>query len=104
VVYKVLPADNGGEAGQFEERDEREPQLTGHVRFRALQSKQHDLERQKITDNLKKGLEHRPERDELVERMFPSSCPSLAAAPRPTNGALLKLCFAVPKYCVLHAD
>jgi hypothetical protein len=34
----------------------------------ALQSKQHDLERQKITDNLKKGLEHRPEREELVER------------------------------------
>jgi RPEL repeat protein len=36
---------------------------------RALQSVQHDLERQKITDNLRKGLEHRPEREELVERM-----------------------------------
>jgi hypothetical protein len=39
--------------------------------YRALQAKQLELERQKITDNLKKGLEHRPERDALVERMLP---------------------------------
>jgi hypothetical protein len=40
---------------------------------RALQSVQQELERQKITDSLKKGLEHRPERDELVERTRPLS-------------------------------
>jgi uncharacterized membrane protein len=35
---------------------------------RALQAKQHELERQKQTDNLRKNLEKRPEREELVER------------------------------------
>ncbi len=37
----------------------------------SLQSKQLELERQRATDSLKKGLEKRPEKDELVERMFP---------------------------------
>lgn len=37
--------------------------------YRALQSTAHDLERQRAADSLKKGLEHRPEREELVERM-----------------------------------
>ena len=34
----------------------------------ALQAKQLELERQRATDNLKKGLGKRPERGELVER------------------------------------
>lgn len=33
-----------------------------------MQQKQLELERQKVSDNLKKGLAHRPEREELVER------------------------------------
>lgn len=36
----------------------------------ALQAKQLELERQRATDNLKKGLEKRPERGELVGRKF----------------------------------
>jgi len=35
---------------------------------RALQSVAHDLERQRATDSLKKGLEKRPAREDLVER------------------------------------
>jgi hypothetical protein len=35
---------------------------------RAIQQVQHELERNKIVDSLKKGLEQRPERDALVER------------------------------------
>lgn len=31
------------------------------------------LDRQRASDNLKKNLEHRPERDELVDRRFSSS-------------------------------
>lgn len=34
----------------------------------SLQAKQAELERQRATDNLKKGLGKRPEREELVER------------------------------------
>lgn len=34
----------------------------------ALQAAQHELERSKITDSLKKGLEQRPEREDLVQR------------------------------------
>jgi hypothetical protein len=34
----------------------------------ALQAKAAELERQRITDNLKKGLTKRPEKEELVER------------------------------------
>jgi hypothetical protein len=34
----------------------------------ALQARQLELERQRATDNLKKGLEKRPERGELIER------------------------------------
>jgi hypothetical protein len=37
---------------------------------RSIQAAQYELEKQKITDNLKKGLEHRPERDALIERKF----------------------------------
>ena len=37
---------------------------------RALQSAAQDLERQRATDSLRKGLERRPEKEELVERMF----------------------------------
>ena len=33
-----------------------------------LQSAQHDLERQRASDSLRKGLETRPEREELEER------------------------------------
>jgi len=44
----------------------------------ALQSVQHELERQKITDNLRKGLEQRPERDALVDRNI---LPDSSAAP-----------------------
>ena len=36
--------------------------------LRALQAKALELERQRATDNLKKGLENRPDRDTLVER------------------------------------
>lgn len=35
----------------------------------ALQAAQHELERSRVTDNLKKGLEHRPDREDLVQRM-----------------------------------
>lgn len=35
---------------------------------RALQAKALELERQQVTDSLKKGLEHRSERDELIGR------------------------------------
>ena len=34
----------------------------------ALQARQAELERQRITDNLKKGLAKRPEKEELVEK------------------------------------
>jgi hypothetical protein len=43
------------------------------VRHRALQAKQHELERQQQSDTLRKQLEKRPERDELVERKNYSS-------------------------------
>jgi hypothetical protein len=33
-----------------------------------LQAKALELERQRATDNLKKGLAHRPDRETLVER------------------------------------
>lgn len=35
---------------------------------RALQSAAQELERQRATDSLRKGLEKRPEREELIER------------------------------------
>jgi hypothetical protein len=50
--------------------------------YRALQAAQQELERQRITDNLKKGMEHRPDRDELVARnVLPDSnaAPALQA-------------------------
>lgn len=37
---------------------------------RAIQSAQLELERQQATDSLRKGLEKRPEREELVERTY----------------------------------
>lgn len=39
----------------------------------ALQSAAQELERQRATDSLKKGLEKRPEKEELVERMMVSN-------------------------------
>ncbi len=36
--------------------------------YSALQSAAQELERQRATDSLKKGLEKRPEREELIER------------------------------------
>lgn len=39
------------------------------IEYRAIQAAQAELEKQKIHDSLRKGLEHRPERDELIERM-----------------------------------
>jgi len=45
---------------------------------RALQAKALELERQRATDNLKKGLSHRPDRDTLVERNI---LPDSSAAP-----------------------
>lgn len=36
----------------------------------SLQATRQELARQRTTDALKKHLEHRPEREELVERMF----------------------------------
>jgi hypothetical protein len=36
----------------------------------ALQARQLELERQRATDNLKKGLGKRPEREELIERKW----------------------------------
>jgi hypothetical protein len=52
---------------------------------RALQQAALELNRSKITDSLKKGLEHRPERDALVERnILPDSnaAPALQAHQR----------------------
>lgn len=40
-----------------------------NCQYRALQSAAQELERQRATDSLKKGLEKRPEKEELVERM-----------------------------------
>ena len=44
----------------------------------ALQAAQLELERQKVSDNLRKNLLHRPARDELVERNI---LPDSTAAP-----------------------
>jgi len=38
--------------------------------IRSLQAAALELERQRATDSLKKGLEKRPEREDLVERSF----------------------------------
>ena len=51
---------------------------------RALQSKALELERQRATDNLKKGLQHRPDRETLVERMSIPSC-IVSSLHTPTN-------------------
>ena len=45
------------------------------IHLRSLQATAQDLERQRATDSLKKGLQHRPERDELIERKGPTISP-----------------------------
>ena len=40
------------------------------------QSAAHDLERQRATDSLKKGLENRPQREDLIERTPSASYPA----------------------------
>ena len=40
---------------------------------RSIQAMRQKLDRQQLSDNLKKSLEHRPEREELVERAYPCS-------------------------------
>ena len=42
------------------------------ISFSSLQAAQHDLERQRATDSLKKGLDKRPDREELIERRLPA--------------------------------
>ncbi|KAL5049051.1 hypothetical protein BDW71DRAFT_204805 [Aspergillus fruticulosus] len=37
---------------------------------RSIQAMRQKLDRQQVSDNLKKNLEHRPEREELVERAY----------------------------------
>lgn len=44
-------------------------EVYAHLFFSALQSAAQELERQRATDSLKKGLEKRPDREELIERM-----------------------------------
>lgn len=39
--------------------------------LRAIQSAALELERQRAADSLRKGLEKRPEREELIERVSP---------------------------------
>lgn len=53
--------------------------LTGTFRtmFRSLQAAQLELERQRATDSLRKNLEKRPEREELVERTASKLSPSV---------------------------
>lgn len=51
---------------------------TNHWISRALQAKALELERQRATDNLKKGLNQRPLRDDLVQRNI---LPDSTAAP-----------------------
>jgi hypothetical protein len=45
---------------------------------RALQAKALELERQRATDSLKKGLERRPDKEELIERMLQCYLPNEA--------------------------
>lgn len=42
--------------------------------YSSLQAAQLELERQRNTDNLRKGLEHRPEREELERRVYTILC------------------------------
>jgi len=44
--------------------------LTTYTYIRALQAARQDLDRQRAQDNLKKNLERRPDREELIERML----------------------------------
>jgi hypothetical protein len=53
-------------------------QHTNPPNHRALQAKALELERQRATDNLKKGLNQRPARDDLVQRNI---LPHSTAAP-----------------------
>ncbi|KAL4993903.1 hypothetical protein BDV10DRAFT_15337 [Aspergillus recurvatus] len=45
----------------------------------SIQAMRQKLDRQQVSDNLKKNLEHRPEREELVERAYSFSCHILPA-------------------------
>jgi hypothetical protein len=54
------------------------PHDQANPRNSALQARALELERQRATDNLKKGLAHRPERDDLVQRNI---LPQSTAAP-----------------------
>lgn len=44
--------------------------ITTYTYIRALQAARQDLDRQRAQDNLKKNLERRPDREELIERML----------------------------------
>ena len=44
--------------------------VTTYTYIRALQAARQDLDRQRAQDNLKKNLERRPDREELIERML----------------------------------
>lgn len=50
---------------------------------RAIQSAQLDLERQQASDSLRKGLEKRPEREELIERTEYTFAPFFSIQPTP---------------------
>jgi hypothetical protein len=54
------------------------PHDQANPRQSALQARALELERQRATDNLKKGLAHRPERDDLIQRNI---LPQSTAAP-----------------------
>ena len=49
--------------------------MDAYVLLRSLQSKAQELERQRATDSLKKGLGKRPEREELIERKCSNADP-----------------------------
>lgn len=49
--------------------------------YSSLQAAQLELERQRNTDNLRKGLEHRPEREELERRVYTIPCRHSSADP-----------------------
>lgn len=58
------------------------------------------LDRQRASDNLKKNLEHRAERDELVERRFPSSISAYVMALGCVE--VLSICTNWIRFCRSH--
>lgn len=63
--------------------------VDGHsLLCRALQAKQHELERQQQSDNLRKNLEKRPDREELVESKILSPLPEVFNPDFPTGNIL----------------